>query len=150
MKDLFTFFQGNPLFSNLVTELRKREGLFSIVESHLPEHLRTGCQLGSFDGRVLTLSYPSATFATHFHYAKKTLKSALAEYREFKGLEEIKCYVRPVTDRFREPPRPTEKRPLAFSESVCEQFAFLAEDTDDPELKAVLERFAAQKRQEPK
>ncbi|MES2212730.1 MAG: hypothetical protein V4490_06300, partial [Pseudomonadota bacterium] len=86
--------------------------------------------------------FSNGSFATFLRYSSQSLKKSLQQYREFKDLIEIKGIVRPVTERMSKPAPPTTPRPLVFPDSLCDSFAELAADTDDAQLKAVLERFS--------
>lgn len=129
--------KDTSVLRHIFDQAAKLKQIETLVLQNLPENSRQDYRVGNFDGKRLILLTPSAIHLTKFRYLKPQLLAKLQQL--LPGLQEIDLKIRP-----NKPVQEPQKKGRRISAKAREQLSQLAEEVDNPRLKASLQRIGSE------
>lgn len=124
----------SPELSRLLGRVQELERLTRLVQSLLPESLRTHCRVASVRGTTLVLQTDSPAWATKLRLSGPSLERAL----QSANVRHIEIKIKPISN-----PRPLpDRHPALMSKNTATLLLQLADTMSDPKLKDALNRLS--------
>jgi hypothetical protein len=132
--------RSNAELGGILTEAHRLQELESIFYSILEDRFHSHCRIAQFHSTQLTLLIDNANWATPIRYLAPDLITQLKNHREFEQLETIECHIAPDIFQMDEENYPKQRNPshMPMSETNKKNIRIIAEQIQDPKLKAAL------------
>lgn len=131
--------QGSLSLQRLVARAQATDHLQQLLNQHLQPAAREHCHLAEIQDATLVLIVTNGHWATRLRYQQKRLLQQLQSLAEFRDISRIQFKVRPPLQ-----PDKAEPRHIVLSEQAGQAIQASAESTQNPVLRAALERLAQQ------
>ncbi|MBE0505376.1 MAG: DUF721 domain-containing protein [Marinospirillum sp.] len=133
--------KDTSIFSRVLSKAATLKHLETLLHQELPAELRTAYRVANYEEQKLILITGSAGFLTQMRFLEPGLIVAMKKH--LPDLRRIEVKIRP------ELPAPKPSRPTKpISPHARQILGKLAEQVDNPRLKAVLERLGKQKQKD--
>lgn len=125
--------KDTSIFSRVLNKAATLKHLETLLHQELPAELQTAYRVANYEQQKLTLITGSAGFLTRMRFLEPDLLIAMKKH--LPDLARIEVKIRPEQPAPK-PPRPT----IPISDHARKTLGRLADEVDNPRLKAVLER----------
>lgn len=131
--------KDTSIFSRVLSKAARLKHLETLLQQELPSELQTAYRVANYEQQKLILMTSSAGFLTRMRFLEPALITAMQKH--LPDLVRIEVKIRPESQKPR-PSKPTQ--PISAHARLS--LGRLAEEVDNPRLKAVLERMSQQNR----
>ena len=140
-KELQQVVQRSQSLQKILATVGQQADLAALFHQYLQPAAREHCHFSQFQQGILTISVNNSMWATRLRYQQQRLLTQLRQHQAFASLQSIQLKVSPSYSREEIKTAP-KSAPIQISETASANFAALADEAQDPQLKAVLLRLA--------